>query len=118
LKPIQAVLALVPLALVVGYLSTQLTSSVLLWGGVAVAIFLISFVKIEFGLYILIFSMLLSPEIIVGQTEGASLGRGVSLRFEDFLLVLIGLSWFARTAVIKELGLFRKTPLNKAILLS
>jgi len=112
-----SLLLLVLLALIVGFLSTQLTSSVLLWSGVATAIFLVSFVKIEFGLYILIFSMLLSPEIIVGETRGASLGRGVSLRFEDFLLVLIGLSWFARTAVIKELGLFRRTPLNKAILL-
>ena len=115
MKPLLAVLSLVPLALAVGFLSTQLTTSVLLWGSVAIAIFLISFIRIEFGLYILIFSMLLSPEIIVGQTQGASLGRGVTLRFEDFLLVLIGLSWFARTAVIKELGLFRKTPLNRPI---
>lgn len=117
MKTSLSLLLLVLLALIVGFLSTQLTSSVLLWSGVATAIFLVSFVKIEFGLYILIFSMLLSPEIIVGETRGASLGRGVSLRFEDFLLVLIGLSWFARTAVIKELGLFRRTPLNKAILL-
>ena len=115
MKPFLAALLLVPLALLAGYLSTRFTPSILLWGSLAVAIFLVSFVKIEFGLYILIFSMLLSPEIIVGETRGASLGRGVSLRFEDFLLVLIGLSWFARNAVIKELGLFRKTPLNKAI---
>ena len=117
MKPLAAALLLIPLALGVGFLSTQLTSSALLWGGVAIAIFAISFVRIEFGLYILIFSMLLSPEIIIGETRGGSLGRGVTLRFEDFLLVIIGLSWFARTAVIKELGLFRKTPLNKAILL-
>jgi hypothetical protein len=39
----------------------------------------------------------------------------VTLRFEDFLLVVIGLSWFAKTAVNKELGLFLKTPLNKPI---
>ena len=60
--------------------------------------------------------MLLSPEIIIGETQGASLGRGVTLRFEDFLLVVIGFSWFAKNAVDKELGLFLKTPLNKAIL--
>ena len=113
--PLLAVLFL-PLALFLGYLSTQYTSSVLLWGLIALAIFMAAFVKVEFGLYILIFSMLLSPEIIAGETKGASLGRGVSLRFEDFLLVVIGLSWFARNAVLKELGLFRKTPLNKAIL--
>jgi O-antigen ligase len=60
--------------------------------------------------------MLLSPEVIISQTEGATLERGVTLRFEDFLLVVIGLSWFAKNAIIKELGLFSKTPLNKAIL--
>jgi hypothetical protein len=60
--------------------------------------------------------MLLSPEIIIGETAGASLGRGVTLRFEDFLLVVIGSSWFAQNAVNKELGLFLKTPLNKPIL--
>jgi hypothetical protein len=87
----------------------------LIWVSLAFAIFIISFINIEWGLYILIFSMLLSPEIIVGETTGSSLRRGVTLRFEDFLLVVIGLSWFAKNAVNKELGLFLKTPLNKPI---
>lgn len=82
---------------------------------VALIIFTVSFVNIQWGLYILIFSMLLSPEIMAGDTSAASLGRGVTLRLEDFLLAVIGLSWFARTAVDKELGLILKTPLNKAI---
>jgi O-antigen ligase len=60
--------------------------------------------------------MLLSPEIIVGETGGGSLGRGLTLRFEDFLMVIIGFSWFTKNAIYKELGLFLKTPLNKAIL--
>jgi hypothetical protein len=59
--------------------------------------------------------MLLSPEITIGETTGASIGRGVTLRFEDFLLVVIGFSWFTKNAVNKEIGLFLKTPLNKAI---
>jgi O-antigen ligase len=59
--------------------------------------------------------MLLSPEFNIGDTGGASLGRGVTLRFEDFLLCVIGFSWFAKNAVNKELGLFLKTPLNKPI---
>jgi hypothetical protein len=60
--------------------------------------------------------MLLSPEINIGATTSESLQRGVTLRFEDFLLIVIGFSWFARNAVKKEIGLFLKTPLNKAIL--
>jgi O-antigen ligase len=59
--------------------------------------------------------MLLSPELNIGDTEGASLGRGVTLRFEDLLLCVIGFSWFTKNAVNKELGLFLKTPLNKPI---
>jgi hypothetical protein len=81
----------------------------------ALAVFIVSFVKIEWGLYILIFSMLLSPEITIGETTGASIGRGVTLRFEDFLLIVIGFSWFTKNAVNKEIGLFLRTPLNKAI---
>jgi O-antigen ligase len=78
-------------------------------------IFLAAFIKSDWGLYILIFSMLLSPEFLAGETAGSSLGRGVTVRLEDLLLVLIGLSWFARNAVMKDLGLFLKTPLNRPI---
>jgi O-antigen ligase len=106
----------VPVALLAGFLVPQYPASLLLWGLLALAIFILSFINIEWGLYILIFSMLLSPEISLGQTSGSSLGRGVTLRFEDFLLIVISLSWFAKNAIYKELGLFRKTPLNKAIL--
>ena len=102
-------------AILAGFLLTKYSPSVLLLGVAALIIFLVSFINIEWGLYILIFSMLLSPEIIAGETGGGSLGRGVTLRLEDFLLVVIGLSWLARNAVDKELGLFLKTPLNKAI---
>jgi O-antigen ligase len=104
------------IALLAGFLISQHPPTILIWVTLAVAIFVVSFVKIEWGLYILIFSMLLSPEITIGETAGASLGRGVTLRFEDFLLVVIGFSWFAKNAANKEIGLFLKTPLNKAIL--
>lgn len=76
---------------------------------------MVSFASSQAALYILIFSMLLGPEIIVGPSVGASLGRGVTLRLDDFILVIIGFSWLARMALYKELGLFLKTPLNKPI---
>jgi O-antigen ligase len=105
----------VAIALLAGFLISQYPPVILIWATLAFAVFIISFVKIEWGLYILIFSMLLSPEITIGETVGSSLGRGVTLRFEDFLLIVIGFSWFARNAVDKELGLFLKTPLNRPI---
>jgi O-antigen ligase len=79
-------------------------------------VFVCTFIWPEAGLYVLIFSMLLSPEIIAGDIgDKGTLGRGFTLRLEDFLLLFIGLSWFARTAVDKSTGLFRKTPLNQPI---
>lgn len=103
--------------LLLGFLSSQYSTSPMLVMGVgAVIIFVISFANIQFGLYILIFSMLLSPEFLMGQTGAGTLGRGVTLRLEDFLLVVIGISWLAKNAVFKEIGLFLKTPLNRPIL--
>lgn len=81
----------------------------------AAALVILTFLRAEWGLYLLVFFMLLSPEFIVGETAGGSLRRGVTLRADDFVLVLVGLSWLARTAVIKDLGLFLRTPLNKPI---
>ncbi len=103
-------------SLLAGFFISQYPPARTLLGVLVLLIFTISFINIEWGLYLLIFSMLLSPELLVGSTHGASIGRGVTLRLEDFLLVIIGLSWLARNAVDKDLGLFLKTPLNKPIL--
>lgn len=77
----------------------------------ALIVCLICFIKPEAALYILVFSMLLSPEF----GERTTAGGGVTLRVDDFLLVLIGLSWLARMAIAKDLGLLRKTKLNGPI---
>ena len=104
------------LALMAGFTISQYSPLVVFSGVIVFAIFLVAFIKFEWGLYILIFSMLLSPEIIIGDTGAGSLGRGMTLRFEDFLLLILGFSWFTKNAIYKELGMFLKTPLNKAIL--
>jgi O-antigen ligase len=59
--------------------------------------------------------MLLGPEIVVGETAGASLGRGITLRLDDFIILIVSFGWLARMAIHKELGFFLKTPLNKPI---
>jgi O-antigen ligase len=103
-------------ALFVGYLLTMVSA---IHSFVLIILLLISvcvFLWPEAGLYLVIFSMLLSPEMITGDIGGkGTLGRGLTVRLEDFLLIFIGLSWFARTAVDKTTGLFRKTPLNQPI---
>jgi hypothetical protein len=81
----------------------------------AVVLFGLAFVRTDFGIYVVIFSMLLSPEF-GGSGGGLAENRGVTLRTEDFVLIFVGLSWFAKTAVNKELGLVARTPLNRSIL--
>ena len=91
--------------------------------GLAIAlgalVMLVAFLSTTASLYILIFSMLLGPEFLVGDLTGGgtTAGRGVSLRFEDLLLIVIGLAWLARVAFHKGLPPFPRTPLNRPIIL-
>ena len=73
---------------------------------------LISFFKLEIGIYIIVFSMLLSPEIKLAQVPG----RDVVIRVDDFILVIVFFSWFARVAIDKGIGLLKKTPLNAPVI--
>jgi len=79
------------------------------------AVFLLVFVRTEVGLYLALLSMLLSPEFAVGGRGALAEQREVVLRAEDLLLIVIALSWLAKTAVNKELGVVLKTPLNRPI---
>ncbi|MDA0746139.1 MAG: O-antigen ligase family protein [bacterium] len=78
---------------------------------VGVAVFILSFASTRFALYILIFATLLSPEFGSRSTDGG----GVTLRVDDFLLLLIGFSQLTRTAIYRQVGLFTWTPLNRYI---
>src|SRR5437773_1317542 len=81
----------------------------------ALILFALAFVRTDFGIYVVIFSMLLSPQF-GSKGAGVGAGRGVTFRTEDFVLLVIGLSWLAKTAVNKELNLIARTPLNWPIL--
>src|SRR6059058_5710361 len=82
----------------------------------ALILFALAFVRTDFGIYVVIFSMLLSPQF-GNKGSGVGAGRGVTFRTEDFVLLVIGFSWLAKTAVNKELNLIARTPLNWPILL-
>ena len=74
------------------------------------------FVRTEVGLYLALLSMLLSPKFVIGGGGALAERREVVIRAEDLLLIVIALSWLAKTAVNKELGLVLATPLNRPIL--
>ena len=93
---------IIPLVMLLGlilglsYMIPELTATQTLAIGGGIAVFIICLASTEAALYILIFSMLLGPEFIVGTTEGGDLGRGVTLRMDDFVILLIGLGWLAK----------------------
>jgi O-antigen ligase len=79
-------------------------------------IVLTALTSVSAALYLLIASMLLSPEVAIGQIEGRGVGgRELSFRMDDILLVVIGVSWLVKNIVYRELALFRETPLNRPI---
>ena len=82
----------------------------------AVTLFGLVILRNDFGIYVVTFAMLLSPEFAAGG-GGIAEGRSIIVRSEDFVLIVIGLAWLAKTAVNKELGLVAKTPLNRPIVL-
>jgi len=94
--------------------SASMRSSVVIILGAMACI--LAFMNAELSIYFLIFAMLLSPELEVGQTErGASLGRAVTLRVDDFLILVISGTWFLKSVLYKEVDLIRRTSLNAAI---
>lgn len=117
-SPLQLAIPLVillPLCLAFGWLLPHLSPTKAIAFISAIVMFLICLFSTQAALYIIIFSMLLGPEFSVGSTSGASLGRGVTLRVNDFVLVVMGFSWLAKMAINKRLGLFLHTPLNSPI---
>ena len=111
-------LSLLPVFLAVPFalLISQTRPSTSLLAAAAAIPLLIAFLSPLTGLFLLVFSMLLGPEFLVGGLgAGATLGRGVTLRFDDFLLMLVGVGWLGRVAVSEHDKVFVKTPLNRAI---
>lgn len=96
---------------IVGFAITKVMPILVLVGVVGILIFIVSFVWPPIALYLLVFSMLLSPEFGARDTQGS----GFTIRIDDLLLVILSFSWFARSAIKKEYGIFPKTPLNTAI---
>lgn len=74
----------------------------------------IAFFRPKLALALLVFSMLLSPEIGLG---GVGEGRNIVVRYDDILLVIIFLSWFARTALFKDKPFITSTPVQTPVLL-
>lgn len=75
------------------------------------ALILVMMISVELPIAILILAMLFSPEISVGAT----VSRGIIIRFDDIFIILIFIIWLFKMAVNKQLGLLRHTSINLPI---
>ena len=80
---------------VVGFATTKTVPILVLGVTLGLVIFIVSFVWPPIALYLLVFSMLLSPEFGQRDTQG----KGFTIRIDDMLLVVLSLSWFIRSAI-------------------
>ena len=81
----------------------------------AVASILLAFVAPRTGLGVLVFAMLLSPEINISALSGTS--RNIVIRYDDIMIVFLFMSWFAKTAILKDKPFIFKSPVQRPILL-
>lgn len=79
----------------------------------ALSLCVVTFVNTHFSLFILIVSMLLSPELEIFQVPQ----KAVAIRLDDFLIGAVFLTWMAKMAIFKEVALFRYTSLNRPMIL-
>lgn len=101
-------ISLVFLAVITALGIFKIPLNFLVIGIIALSVFLIAFLNTDIALGILIFSMLLSPELKIAQVPA----RAVVVRLDDILLLVVFVAWIAKMAVNKELGLLKFTPLN------
>lgn len=98
-------------ALGLSYLVVGREMSGVVHGVVLALLLLVGFASVKLSLILLVFCMLLSPEIEVGATSR----REITVRLEDIMLLVMTLGWMLRMAVFKSIGFVLRTPLNKPI---
>jgi O-antigen ligase len=120
--PLPLALFVLLLAAGAGLGIAQIGPGLSLGAGLLIVVLFLSFLHTELALHIILLSMLLSPEIVVGGFAGVSIGKPdlkgdvLVVRIEDLILTTVCLAWLARAAIFKDVGLIRKTPLNAPIL--
>jgi hypothetical protein len=77
----------------------------------AVFVFLISLVRIDLGLTVLLIGMLFSPETEVGEART----RSITLRAEDLLVVSLMMAWVVRSVLVG--ARLKRTPINLPIVM-
>ncbi len=97
---------------VVHYLFQNDTVTIAL--AVSLLVFGITLVRVEYGLFILLVAMLLSPELEAGNV-GAHGERGLNVRYDDVLIIVIFLGVVVKHAFEGKPLFWRPNPINSGI---
>jgi len=92
------VIIILVISLAVSFGIAKFSPKVVLLSLFGIAIALLALVKTEYAIYLLILSMLLSPEFAIAPAAGGGsleASRQLIVRLDDILILLIGLSWLA-----------------------
>ncbi len=74
--------------------------------------FFLAIAKTDLAMNILIFAMLLSPEMTFGAITHQ---RQVAIRIEDLLIVVFLFAWLVQTTIHRQKSIIKRTPINKFI---
>ncbi len=107
-----AAIAVAGLAAAAGYAAVNLQPSFIVIGAVSLLVGLFAFFSPRLSVFLIIASMLLSPELGLGGVGN----RQIVLRYDDILIVVIFLTWLARTAIFKEKPFITATPVQLPVL--
>lgn len=83
---------------------------------ITLLVFGVTVVRVDFGVYILVVAMLLSPEINLGVV-GRGNDRGVNIRYNDLLIIVIFLGVCLKMAFDNRKRFWQPSPINLPIVL-
>ncbi|MDD2805458.1 MAG: O-antigen ligase family protein [Elusimicrobiales bacterium] len=112
--PILIVLVALAAAGWLGYMAAAGANYALIMLAASAATALFAFFSPRLSLVLLLFSMLLSPEIGFGAVDAS---RSLVVRYDDIFIAIIFMSWFARTAIFKHKPFITATPVQTPVLL-
>ncbi|MBN2280617.1 MAG: O-antigen ligase family protein [Candidatus Marinimicrobia bacterium] len=98
-------------SMLLAFVLTKTNTIYAIAAAIGTGLVLATFYNTKLAIYILIFSMLLSPEFGSRTTTGS----GFTIRIDDILLAIIVFTWIGKMAIYRELKLIRKTPMHQAI---
>lgn len=99
-------------AILIAFILNRFSIQYALLSALGIGLMVATFNNTKFAIYVLIFSMLLSPEFGSRTTHG----EGITIRIDDIILGIIVLTWLVKIAVYKELKTIMKTPLHQTFI--